>query len=888
MQFRRSAIGLALLALTADTARAQPRVSWRDINPDSTRQQLFGTGGRFNGVSATPNGYTFYAASEWGGLYKTGDQGRTWVHLPGHSPMVTWDVEVDPTQSTRVIATSFYDGRVNSKAGINISYDSGGTWSKPATAMPPDGFCIRPERREEPSAFGIAYDPAQPSHIYVGTNCGLAYSRDSGATWQFVDPTPADGADDIWSVIVHHGVIDLCGDDGHRRSTDGGQSWTGVSTDLPLPGGRCSIAASPHEADVLFAVVVTDLYTSRNGGRSWSLNMPYAPRQGRIAFVKTVPRSSTRFDLWLGDVYLYRKECRTPTGRMRRSRCSRREADWIQSGNYAHPDLGDVSFASNAGACPLLVSTDGGVYYNTRRQSPQCHEPLWQHPLKSPHALWLFAMGGSDHQPLEAHHLYAGAQDNGTFMQTRGLRGESWLHEQTADTWAMASNNSTTLNTSCCMQFGRQTVLELRQTGVPGFLRTLSYPGSFNFENPNSPPPIATFGGNQFVIATSDGVFYSADVTATPVAWIELGAEAPTGPRMAVYATRIGGEPAIYLLEGWANGRQPAKLWRHRGLAADGEWERILAPNGEGGFGIVGVDPTDGNRLIVSHLSNGVVRMLMSASAGDTWTPMPQLDALMTGDGAFRYASRAGPFMWQDLTGYVQPTLIQFDPANPALVVAGASDAGVFLSTDRGVTWRLITDPIDPADSGVPHIPRPTHAFFQHGIESQFRSVVDVAVGTWGRGVWQASLVWQRMERPVLTCEARNDCRRPDLQPGTITLECDRIANCLIPDPVPENCTKLYPCPGCSADAKCPPTYRMVFDGLDPKQWDVGLFTTRGRLAAYDLRWSAAGAALTFRPDSALYREGRIGEYVLLFAARPGGAGRRTVVKSRLERVTDR
>jgi photosystem II stability/assembly factor-like uncharacterized protein len=91
----------------------------------------------------------------------------------------------------------------------------------------------------------------------VGTNCGLAISNDAGNTWHYIDPTPADPADNVWSVAVHHGgIIDTCGDDGHRRSTDGGNTWTSTSGNgAPLPAGMCSITASPDESYVLFAVV---------------------------------------------------------------------------------------------------------------------------------------------------------------------------------------------------------------------------------------------------------------------------------------------------------------------------------------------------------------------------------------------------------------------------------------------------------------------------------------------------------------------------------------------------------------------------------------------------------------------------------------------------------
>ena len=188
------------------------------------------------GASASAPG-TFYAASEWGGLFRSTDSGQRWAHVEGHVPTATWDVEVDPTNVNLVYATSFFDGRAVSRSGINVSTDGGVTWTHPATANPPANFCLTETRRTEPAAFGISIDPANATRVFVGTNCGLAMSTNNGATWNFVDPTPGDRATNIWDVVVHHGgIIDLCGDDGHLRSTDGGANWT-TSTTAPLPSG---------------------------------------------------------------------------------------------------------------------------------------------------------------------------------------------------------------------------------------------------------------------------------------------------------------------------------------------------------------------------------------------------------------------------------------------------------------------------------------------------------------------------------------------------------------------------------------------------------------------------------------------------------------------------
>src|SRR3954468_12325488 len=137
---RTSLLLAGVCCLIANVASAQLSVVVRDISPDrsTVADADAATGGRVNGLGvdrSTPA--RIYAASEFGGLWRSTDTGQNWQHLDGHVPTVTWDVEVDPTNSNRVYATSFYDGRTNSRAGINVSNDAGAAWTHPATATPP-------------------------------------------------------------------------------------------------------------------------------------------------------------------------------------------------------------------------------------------------------------------------------------------------------------------------------------------------------------------------------------------------------------------------------------------------------------------------------------------------------------------------------------------------------------------------------------------------------------------------------------------------------------------------------------------------------------------------------------------------------------------------------
>ena len=103
-----SLLVLALIATSAiviaDVSEAEGApLSFEDINPNNADTDNAdadrASGGRVNGLAiASGNNQLIFAASEWGGLYRTTDGGLTWAHLPGHNPMAMWDVEVDANE----------------------------------------------------------------------------------------------------------------------------------------------------------------------------------------------------------------------------------------------------------------------------------------------------------------------------------------------------------------------------------------------------------------------------------------------------------------------------------------------------------------------------------------------------------------------------------------------------------------------------------------------------------------------------------------------------------------------------------------------------------------------------------------------------------------------
>ncbi|HEV8535697.1 MAG TPA: hypothetical protein VGR87_08260, partial [Candidatus Limnocylindria bacterium] len=750
-------------ASVSSTPQAFDVLGITDVNPDSSDLHATdpngASGGRVNGIGAVPgNNQIFYAATEWGGLYKTIDGGVTWSFLPGHRPMATWDVEVDPSNTQRVYATSLYDGRVSSIAGINVSTDGGTTWTHPATAIPSGAFNCAASRKGEPSAFGIGIRPGAPNNVFVGTNCGVAISTDSGLTWTFVDPSPTTPAGDVWDVVVQaggptgQGIVDICGADGHFRSTSGGLSWTGT-VGLPgtAAGEQCSIAVSPDESYVLFAVVGTNIYESDDAGATWPSQLTNPSPQGRVPFVATNQRSNVlgvdHFDLWFADVSLHRADCTTPAAKAPGGapRCPTNTwAGPFTSTVGAHDDAGDLVFDTQApiDACPRIFSSDGGVYRNTDTTAT-CQSPTWTQPTRSPHALWLFGMAGVNRAGATAEELYLALQDDGLWATANaGATSPTWHNDQCCDAFDLNADENRVVSTECCFNTAPGLRMFVRGTGLAGggeISAASRPPGNLIGFRPMD--SLDRFGDKKYVIVTTAGVFFTNDITAPTITWTPI-AGAPAGACAVRAADTAGsaGTPTFYVQAGICNERNMARngdqLWRYTGTSG-GTWTRIDGTVGmTGGIGIFAVDPKNSDRLYASNMrpaAQGGPRMVSSTNAGAGWTQDSDLDAMMTGHGVFKYATRRGPSSFTDFLGYPQPTLLAFDPSDSNIVIAGGRDSGVFLSTNGGADWRLITDPFQPEISGVPHLPRPWFAHFEHLSATD----VDIYVGTQGRGVWR-------------------------------------------------------------------------------------------------------------------------------------------------------
>jgi hypothetical protein len=818
-----------------DAGGAPIKPEFADINPDDSgpiTAAVFGpigdcpapclsggSGGRVHRLASSkgrPN--EVYAASELGGLFKAMEPfdapGFKWRHVDGHVPTKMWDVAVDPAGDI-VYATSLYDGRIKSLAGIQVSPDRGATWTHPPQT--PSGSCSA-GRREQPSAFGIAIRPGAPNEVLVGTNCGVARSENFGATWQFIDPTPATkGVRSVFDVAaLPGGLTYVCGQDGVMKSPDGKTGWQTLTTPSDSTGsyrGYCSMAVHPDFPSAIFLVFSRTTYfdpifdirqsayfASFDGGQTWSaMPHPDGTGQKRVPMI-AVNRRSNGLDVWLGAGNLYRMPCSDtfPAGLIcPLTNTTKWKGTFTDAGGFtgfprdlqkAHGDTGDLLFDPRVtkDARLILYSSDGGVYWNTSggdgcdiSNQFDCDDDLFASLNTGIHAQLLLGMAGSERtgSPL-LEDIYMVLQDDGIFGTLNAGGTPNWEHGAGAD-WLDVVADATQVVASDGGQLW---------WADPGFVNKTTF---VNAPTPGGPffgvhtDGLAQLGPSSYVVATSTGdVQFTTNLSAQAVqdgtvAWTSLlwplAGEFPCGIQVSngfLFDT-------LYILSGPRNAgaclpRSQNQLWSKAPLL--GSWKRLdtdatanqVCPNG--GFGIFAADSARPGRLYASCTSEDPPRMIRTQNGGN-WEIDQNLTDLMTGLGVFVpkfddpdngvMFTAAGDIAQPAIAGGVQPVMVAFDPKDENLLVAGGYESGVFISSDAGKGWALLTDPFTPLQSGTPHLPRPHYAHFEHFSDG---SLASIYIGSVGRGVWRVDLA--RADLKVDHLVKFTECNGPCPPPG--------------------------------------------------------------------------------------------------------------------------
>lgn len=188
------------------------------------------------GMGESP--YRGVSSHQGDGVYKSTDAGKSWTHMGLEDTRTISTVLIHPDDPDVIwVAAQGNSWAPSDDRGVYKSTDGGETWRK-----------VLAGENETTGAVDLSYDPGNPRILYA------AMWDHQRTPWQVRSGGPGSG---IW------------------KSTDGGESWTEVTNDLPDLVGKIGVAVSPANPDRIYAIVeATDkggLYRSDNGGESWSL-----------------------------------------------------------------------------------------------------------------------------------------------------------------------------------------------------------------------------------------------------------------------------------------------------------------------------------------------------------------------------------------------------------------------------------------------------------------------------------------------------------------------------------------------------------------------------------------------------------------------------------------
>jgi len=262
------------------------KMEWREIGPFR--------GGRSVAVAGhTAQRDIYYFGATGGGVWKTVDGGESWVCVSDGFLKVgaVGALEVAPHDPNVIYAGTgegCIRGNVQPGEGIYKSTDAGETWTFSGLKEAQTISKIRTDPRDEnvvfAAAFGHVFGPNRDRGVYRSTDGGknwkkvLYKNEKTGAIDLVIDPAnPRIIYAALWEAYRNPWSMSSGGPgSGLWKSTDGGDTWTDLTTNEGMPKGpigKIGVAASAAKPGRVWASVEAEdggLFMSDDGGKTWS------------------------------------------------------------------------------------------------------------------------------------------------------------------------------------------------------------------------------------------------------------------------------------------------------------------------------------------------------------------------------------------------------------------------------------------------------------------------------------------------------------------------------------------------------------------------------------------------------------------------------------------
>jgi photosystem II stability/assembly factor-like uncharacterized protein len=665
--------------------------SWRQIGPAAF-------GGRVDDIEAVASDpRIIFVASAGGGVFRSKNNGTTWepVFDKFGNTLSIGDIAIAPSDPNVVwVGTGEANNRQSSTLGDGVykSTDGGTTWRHMGL-------------RETQSIGRIVIDPRNSNVVVVaavghlfGPNDerGLYRTKDGGATWQKVLGVDANtGATDVvmspdGRTLVaamyqrrrrEFGFAGSGPGSGLWRSTDGGDTWSRVTSGMPAGDlGRIGLDISASNPNTMYAIVEASppgggVYRSDDGGATWVRKNSVNQRGNYFSQIRVDPTNPNH--LWLLATALLASNDGGATF----------SGDSIAP--YAHPDH-HAMWIDPKQPQHVMLGNDGGVYFsydNGRSWSYIDNLPISQ----------FYDISIDDREP---YWIYGGAQDNGSWAfpsATYSRGGMTNLDVQNTgfgDGFQSAVDPIDHRFIHANSQNGRAFLADM-VTREERFIQPVAPAGldpyRFNWntamqQSPNDPR--ALYIGAQKLLRSTD----------RGTTWREISPD----------LTKHVGRAALSVGDGFPAGRS---LSANDGVSAYGNITTISESPSARGTIYVGTD--DGNVQMTTdggnHWTDLTPRFSMPqaryvskvyASRHDARTAFVAFDGhwdddqkpyfFKTSDGGVTWTSIAN-----DLPNWKPVKTVEEDPRNPNLLFVG-TEFGLYWTLDGGRHWSPATGNVPP------------------------------------------------------------------------------------------------------------------------------------------------------------------------------------------------